>query len=166
MSDPPAYQFRSATLADLPMLRLWLAAPHVARWWEEADPFDEEDLADPNLRVWIVMQKNAPFAYLQDYAVHGWPDHPFTFLPEGSRGIDLFIGPEGMTGQGHGAAFVAQFAEALIAGGVPAVGADPDPANARAIAAFGKAGFQPVGNAQDGPWGRYLPMVRVARGGA
>ncbi|MAM62172.1 GNAT family N-acetyltransferase [Maritimibacter sp. UBA3975] len=165
MTDATPYQFRPATCDDLPMLRHWLAAPHVARWWENADPFDAEDMADPHFRAWIVHHAGAPFAYVQDYAIHGWPDHPLTFLPEGSYGIDLFIGPEEMLGQGHGPAFVAQFSGGLIAQGAPAVGVDPDPANAGAIAAFGRAGFQPVGKAQDGPQGRYLPMVRLAGAG-
>lgn len=162
---PVRYDFRPATPDDLPMLRLWLAAPHVARWWDDEDPFDDEDLADPRFRAWIVSLEGRPFAYLQDYAVHGWPDHPFTFLPERSRGIDLFIGPEDMTGKGHGPGFIRQHTVALIVAGAPAVGADPHPSNRQSISGFAKAGFQAVGQAQDGPYGRYLPMVAVAQSG-
>lgn len=157
------YDFRPATMDDLPMLRLWLAAPHVARWWDDEDPFDEEDLAERMFRAWIVSVDGRAFAYVQDYDVHGWSETPFTFLPEGSRAIDLFIGPEDMAGQGHGSGLVRAFAEKLIAGGAPCVGADPHPSNARSVAAFGKAGFEPAGAAQDGPSGRYIPMVRVAK---
>ncbi|MEC7763071.1 MAG: GNAT family N-acetyltransferase [Pseudomonadota bacterium] len=160
------YEFRPATLDDLPMLAIWLDAPHVARWWEDWDPYDAEDLADPRFRAWIVSVGQRPFAYIQDYDVHGWEGHPFSFLPQGSRGIDLFIGPDDMAGQGHGPAFVRAFSDRLIAEGAPCVGVDPHPANARGVAAFAKAGFQPAGQPQDGPYGRYLPMVRVAVPGA
>ncbi|MBL6428471.1 MAG: acetyltransferase [Maritimibacter sp.] len=163
MTDDRTYAFRRATPDDLPMLRLWLAAPRVARWWDDEDPFDDEDLADKGFRAWIVSHEGRAFGYVQDYDVHGWPDHPFTFLPAGSRGMDLFIGPEDMAGQGHGSALIRAFSNWLLAGGAPSVGADPHPSNAGSIAAFAKAGFQPAGQPQDGPHGRYLPMVRVAR---
>jgi RimJ/RimL family protein N-acetyltransferase len=34
---PPAYAFRPMSEQDLPRVRRWLSAPHVAQWW--GDPF-------------------------------------------------------------------------------------------------------------------------------
>jgi aminoglycoside 6'-N-acetyltransferase len=81
-------------------------------------------------------------------------------LPEGSRGVDHYIGEADMLGRGHGSAFVRLHAERLFAAGAPAVGADPHPDNARAIRAYGKAGFVAAGGAIKTPWGLALLMER------
>ena len=46
-----------------------------------------------------------------------------------------------MLNRGHGSAFIRAHVERLFADGSPAIGTDPDPANARAIRAYAKAGF-------------------------
>src|SRR3979490_1842268 len=35
----PRYQSRPMSAADLPLVRDWLARPHVAAWWHDADDF-------------------------------------------------------------------------------------------------------------------------------
>ncbi len=152
------YNFRPAALDDLPLLRGWLRTADVAAWWGTDDPFDTGDLADGRIAAWIVSADDRPFAYLQDYDVHGWPDHHFRHLPQGSRGIDQFIGVPDMIGKGHGTAFISQRVQALFAEGAPVVATDPHPDNARAIAAYQKVGFMIAGVAQDTEWGRILPM--------
>jgi aminoglycoside 6'-N-acetyltransferase len=89
----------------------------------------------------IVAFDTQPFAYVQDYGVHTWPQAHFAHLPEGARGIDAFIGVPEMIGQGHGAAFLRERAAQLIAEGAPVVAIDPDASNLRARAAYAKAGF-------------------------
>jgi aminoglycoside 6'-N-acetyltransferase len=152
------YRFRTATLADLDLLRLWLAEPHVGEWWDNDDPYDAEDLADSRVSLWIVEHDGKPFAFMQDYDVKGWEGHHFGYLPERSRGIDQFIGDPGKVGQGHGSAFIRQRVQDLFAAGAPAVGTDPHPENARAIAAYRKAGFRIVGPEEDTEWGRVIRM--------
>ena len=104
-------------------------------------------------------RQGRPFAYIQDYAPGDWLMHHFGFLPPGSRGMDQFIGEPEMIGRGHGSAFVREHVDALFAGGVPAVGVDPDPENARAIRAYERAGFV-RGLVQDTEWGLSLLMTR------
>jgi aminoglycoside 6'-N-acetyltransferase len=152
------YAFHRATLDDLPMLRQWLAVPEVAAWWSTDDPFDAADLANPHFAPWIVWLNGTPFAYMQDYAVHAWPNHHFAHLPPGSRGIDQFIGRPGMLGRGHGTGFIRERVGALFAAGAPVMATDPHPDNARAIAAYGKVGFAVTGAPRDTEWGRILPM--------
>jgi aminoglycoside 6'-N-acetyltransferase len=46
------YQFRPMAAADLPMVRRWLAEPHVVQWW--GDTFEQfalvsGDLAHPGM---------------------------------------------------------------------------------------------------------------------
>ncbi len=70
------YTFRPATCADLPILREWLATPEVVRWWgEPAEQYAllEEDLGNPLMVMRIVAFERRPFAYVQDYDVHTWP---------------------------------------------------------------------------------------------
>ena len=85
---PHQYSFRRATLDDLGLLMEWQSRPHVSEWWDQDEPYDEEDLADPRVSRWIVSARGRPFAFMQDYTVHGWEDHHLAGLPEGSRGID------------------------------------------------------------------------------
>ena len=153
-----AYDFREAGPGDLPMLRRWLAEPEVARWWSPKDPFDAQDLADPGFTPWIVSFAGTPFAYLQTYDPASEPGHHFGHLPPGSRGIDQFIGVPEMLGRGHGTGMLRQHLGALFAAGAPAIGTDPHPDNARAVAAYRKVGFQVAGPARDTRWGPILPM--------
>ncbi len=147
------YGFRRVTTADLPLLNGWIARSHVARWWGE-DMFDEVYLADPQAELWIVSIEGRPFAFAQDYAVHGFGPHHFDYLAPGARGIDQFIGEAGLLEQGHGSAFVRAQVERLFGDGAPVVGTDPHPDNARAIRAYEKAGFARVGEPRETAWGR------------
>ena len=152
------YSFHKATIADCDRLAAWHAQPHVSAWWGAADPCDEVRLNDPRVARWIVSTNGHPFAYMQDYAVHGWEDHHFAALPQGTRGIDQFIGEPDMTGQGHGTGFIAARLRVLFDQGTPVVATDPHPENARAIAVYTKLGFRVFGPPQTTDWGLILPM--------
>ena len=142
---PGAYGFRPATWRDLPLLRAWLRAPEVRRWW--GDPAEqaallEADLSEPRMVMRIVSFAERPFAYAQDYAVHAWPQPHFSGLPQGARAIDAFVGEPDMLGRGHGSAFLRLLAERLKAEGAPVVAIDPDVENIRARRAYERAGFR------------------------
>ena len=113
-----AYAFRPMTAADLPIVRQWLAKPHVAEWW--GDPAWQfrllsEDLAHPAMDQFIVECQRRAFAYLQCYDPDAWANHGFGALPRGARGIDQFIGEEDMIERGHGSAFIRAFANRFLA---------------------------------------------------
>ena len=133
------------TADDLPLVRHWLAEPHVVRWWGNPDQqFDlvRGDLDELAMDQFIVVRDARPFAYLQCYDLGAWPDEAFGAQPRGTRAIDQFIGEPDMIDRGHGSAFIRTFVEGVLAAGVPRVLTDPDPANARAIRAHEKAGFR------------------------
>jgi aminoglycoside 6'-N-acetyltransferase len=159
---PQSYAFRSLAAADFPLIRRWLAKPHVAQWWGDADEqyaLVSGDFADPAMEQSIVEHDGRAFAYLQCYEPSAWPDHGFGALATGARGIDQFIGEEDMIARGHGSAFIRAFADGLLHGGVPQILTDPSPDNTRAIRAREKAGFRkdrPVKT----PDGAALLMVR------
>ena len=155
------YQFLPMSAADLPLVRGWLAAPHVTQWWGDPDEqfgLVSEDLDQPAMNQFVVTIDGRPFAYLQCYDQTAWPDNRLGIHPSGTRGIDQFIGESEMVGRGHGSAFVRQFVEGRLAAGVPRVITDPVPDNARAIRAYEKAGFR-KDRMVDTPDGRALLMV-------
>lgn len=159
MTRSDHYGFRRATLDDLDMMAAWQSQPHVREWWDSDEPYGVAELADPRVARWIVSYAERPFAFIQDYTVHGWEEHHFANLPKGSRGIDQFIGEPDMVGVGHGSAFISMRMQALFDEGAPVIATDPHPDNARAIAVYRKLGFEPVGPPRMTQWGLILPMV-------
>src|SRR5216684_4158856 len=156
----PDYLFRSMTASDLPLVRYWLALPHVREWWGE--PEEQYSLVsgdlEPAMDQYIFSTAGNPFAYLQCYdltACHsGFGAHP-----PGTRGIDVFIGEPDMIERGHGSALVRCFVDDQLQQGAPRIVTDPDPANRRAVRAYEKTGFEKdrMVETSDGP---ALLMVR------
>ena len=157
------YEFRPMSADDLPLVRRWLAMPHVARWWGNPDVqfvLVRGDLDHPAMDQYIVATAATPLGYLQCYQLTEW-NTGFGPQPDGARGIDLFIGAPDMMGRGHGSALIRTFTDGLLKAGTPRVVTDPDPANTRAIRAYEKAGFR-EDRLVDTPDGRALLMVRNA----
>ena len=137
------YRFAKVGHQDMPMLRGWLAQPHVRQWW--GDPQTEialmkQDLGQGPTDMRIV-HADRPFAYIQDYPVHHWPMPQYADMPKGARAIDTFLGDTEYLGRGHAQAYLRQRARRLIENGAPMVAVDPDPANHKAIRAYRAAGF-------------------------
>ena len=159
----PDYVFRPMTTTDLPLIRQWLAQPHVRQWW--GDPSEQDDLVsgdlnEPAMDQFIVSVGGRDFAYLQCYDLTAW-NAGFGEHPLGTRGIDQLIGEPDMVGRGHGSAFIRAFVDDRFRHGAPRIVTDPDPANARAVRAYQKAGFEKAGMV-DTPDGPALLMVRNA----
>lgn len=159
----PRYAFRPMLAADLPLVRRWLAEPHVVQWW--GDPAEQYglvsgDLDEPAMDQFMISTAGTDFAYLQCYDLTAW-ESGFGEHPRGTLGIDQFIGEPGMIERGHGSAFIRAFADERLRHGAPRIVTDPDPANARAVRAYEKAGFEKAGMV-DTPDGPALLMVRNA----
>jgi aminoglycoside 6'-N-acetyltransferase len=149
------------TEADLPALAAWLALPHWREWW--GDPETEvaairQNMDSISVEPLIVELAGKPIGYLQSYDPHLEDDHPYQDQPFGTLGVDLSIGPPELVGIGHGAAILRQFAGVLLDEGAPRVVIDPHPANSRAIRAYEKAGFRPLGE-RDTVYGSVLLMA-------
>lgn len=157
------YRFRPMTERDLPRIAEWLARPHVAEWWD--DPADTSEIAahidSISVEPFIVELDGRPIGYLQCYDPHLEDDHPYQDQPTGTLGIDQFIGEAELVGIGHGSRLIAEFVEQLFEDGAPRVVIDPDPANKRAIRAYEKAGFRPIGE-RTSIYGHVLLMARDA----
>ncbi len=149
------------TVADLPLIRRWLGEAHVREWWGDPDEqfaLVSGDLDEPAMDQLIVLAGDEPFGYLQCYCLTAW-NTGFGLQPEGTRGIDLFIGDGDMIARGHGSAFIRQFVDERFRHGLPRMVTDPDPLNLRALRAYEKAGFirERMVETPDGP---ALLMVR------
>lgn len=158
----PTYDFRAVTEADLPMLKAWLAEPHVAEWWGDAVEelaSIEEHIDSISVEPLIVELDGKPIGYLQSYDPHLEDDHPYQDQPFGTLGLDLTIGVAELVGKGHGSAILRQFVDELFEEGIPRLIIDPDPANKRAIRAYERAGFV----AFDTRTSIYGPALMMAR---
>jgi aminoglycoside 6'-N-acetyltransferase len=155
------YGFRAMSAADLALVRSWLETPEVMRWWGEPDEqfaLVSGDLDHADMDQFVVSVDGRPFGYIQCYALSTW-NQGFGAQPPATRGIDQFIGEPDMIGRGHGSGFIRQFVDRLLQSGTPRVVTDPDPANARAVRAYEKAGFK-RGRMVDTPDGAALLMAR------
>ena len=84
----PPYTFQPVTQGDLPQLEVWLQGPEVVTWW--GDPVEQaellrSDIDEPRMQMELVLFNGKPFAYVQSYEVHAWPQPHLDHLPIGSR---------------------------------------------------------------------------------
>jgi aminoglycoside 6'-N-acetyltransferase len=107
--------------ADFARLAQWLAAPHVARWWDhETDAAAVErdfgpivDGADPADAFVAVDAAGAPFGYLQRYPIAPFPEYvaeleAVTPVPAGAWSIDYLVGDAARLGRGWGRSLVVE----------------------------------------------------------
>ncbi|MBN9431459.1 MAG: acetyltransferase [Bosea sp.] len=141
------YAFRPLREDDLSLIASWLAAEHVAAWWDPpaiAVPKIAAHLAGGTIRAYLVSIDGRPAAYLQAYDPLLEADHPYRDQPRGTLGIDQFIGEADLVGKGHGPGLLDHFVRARFDEGVPRIISDPHPDNRRALRAYAKAGFRPL----------------------
>ena len=137
--------------ADYPSLQRWLAAPHVAVWWNE--PCDLASLEakygarldgrEP-VHVYLIQFDGSPIGWIQWYRWRDFPEHARQLgADDRSAGIDLAIGEVEMTGRGLGPAVIRAFGNSYIFAhtGIDAIVADPAADNRNSVSAFTKAGF-------------------------
>ena len=148
--------FRPMHEDDLPILQAWIGLPPVREWWagEEADiPFEEframylpRVMAEEQVTPYLAMLDGRAIGYAQSYVALGsgggwWDD----ITDPGVRGIDQFLCEEADLGKGLGTRMVKALVARLFADpAVTLIQTDPDPANARAIRCYEKAGFRAV----------------------
>ena len=131
---------RPTTLADAPVLAAILAEPAVARWW---GTFDLERVVadlidgDPEEDAFVIEHDGEVVGYIQAVEENE-PDFRHA-------GIDLFLRTDAQ-GRGLGPDAIRTLAVDLIDDrGHHRLTIDPAADNERAIAAYAKLGFRPVG---------------------
>jgi aminoglycoside 6'-N-acetyltransferase len=144
---------RAPVLADAAPLAAIQAEPGVARWWT---PDDAEGLRrllfEPEADVvpWVIEHEDRVVGFIQDWEETD-PDYRHA-------GIDLFLATQAQ-GQGLGPDAIRTLAAHLIDDrGHHRLTIDPVAANERAIRAYSRVGFRPVGvmrayqRTADGGW--------------
>jgi aminoglycoside 6'-N-acetyltransferase len=154
---------RSTTPDDAPILAAILAEPDVARWWGD---FDLERVTaelidgDPEEDPFVIEHDGEVIGYIQAVEEEE-PDFRHA-------GIDLFLRTDAQ-GRGLGPDAIRTLAIELIDGrGHHRITIDPAAENSRAIAAYARLGFRPVGvmrryqRLRDGRWVDALLMDLLA----
>ncbi|HUS12695.1 MAG TPA: GNAT family N-acetyltransferase [Pyrinomonadaceae bacterium] len=135
------FRFRRLVADDFPLLLEWLSKEHVKQWWDDGDDTlekvarnygEEEALLERFILVGSYESGEKPIGYFQYYLV-----------PEGSIGIDQFIGEEEYINRGVGTKAIQMFVEMIRRERKPtSIILDPSPENKRAIRCYEKAGFK------------------------
>jgi aminoglycoside 6'-N-acetyltransferase len=154
---------RPVVAADAAGLATILAAPEVARWWPAYDRarVEAEFLVDePNYVVYAIVLEGRLVGAIQ---THEEPEPEFRHA-----GIDLFLDPA-VQGQGLGPDAIQAVIRHLVEhDGHHRLTIDPAADNERAIRAYEKVGFRPVGRLRqyqrfpDGTWHDGLLMELIA----
>ncbi len=154
---------RTTTVDDAPALAAILAEPEVAHWWGDFDLGRVvADLVEGG-------PEELPFVIEHDGAVIGYIQAVEETEPDFRHaGIDLFLRSD-VQGRGLGPDAIRTLAAYLIdERGHHRLTIDPAADNARAIAAYAKVGFRPVGRMRayqrmrDGQWADALLMELLA----
>jgi aminoglycoside 6'-N-acetyltransferase len=137
----------------------WRNSPHVREWWDPDDPplslaaaVDElrpyTQPSDPTVAC-IIEVAGRPVGFIQFYSWDGDQDYlteTGVSVPEGSWGLDIFIGEPGLIEQGIGSRTVRLLSDHLFdARGATAVALVTEAGNARARAAYARAGMRVEG---------------------
>jgi aminoglycoside 6'-N-acetyltransferase len=153
---------RPAVDPDIPALATIRATPEVRAWWRGEDLEHEvgEDVADPDLRVYVIEHEARVVGAIQWYAETD-PDYRYA-------GIDIYLDPS-VHGRGLGVDAIRTLARHLInVHGYHRLIIDPAAANTAAIRCYTKVGFKPVGvmrqyeRGDDGTWHDGLLMDLLA----
>jgi aminoglycoside 6'-N-acetyltransferase len=165
--------FRPLGRDDLGLMHEWLRRPHVRRWWDEQETY--EDVARHYLPaiegreptdLYLILLDSQPVGFIQSYLVADHPDFAARIgLGAGVAGVDLFVGEEELTGQGLGTEVLRAFVRDVVFAepGTTACIADPDVRNTASIRAFEKAGFRRAGEFVDPEDGQLHAVVRLDR---
>lgn len=160
--DGSRVRLRPLVPDDRSALRTILARPEVARWWGSPD-------ADAAVDEWLVEDDSVGLAIELDGRLIGSIQYVEEEDPEFRHaGIDLFLDPA-VHGRGLGPEAIRLLARYLIdVRGHHRLTIDPATENERAIRAYTRVGFRPVGvlrqywRAADGTWHDGLLMDLLA----
>lgn len=143
------FTFASLAQDHLPLIHKWLNTDHVANFYDgylSRDQVEEKYLPKIESEIvfpYIVSLEDRPIGYIQTYNAPLVGDGWWQDQPDGTWGIDQFLGEKSLLGKGIGSAFVNQFSNELLKrNDINRVITDPAPHNPRAIRAYEKAGFQ------------------------
>lgn len=150
--------FRRLTEADFPLLRSWLAQPHVARWWNHdtsveavANDFGPTVRGEEPAEDFVAGVDGAEVGLVQRCRLADYPEYEEELahvlpVPAHAATIDYLIGDRADTGRGLGTGIIRAFVERTWTD-LPDVATIVVPivaANTASWRALAKAGFRRV----------------------
>lgn len=162
--------FKKFTLEDVPLYYEWAEKPHVKNVWfldgYQAKEYILDKIAGNGMEYpFVILVDDKPVGHIQYWDIHARDqiekdkNDYFTGEPEGSYGIDIFIGEEDYLGKGYGTEALLLFTQLLFKHyGATKIVIDPDASNQYAIRSYEKAGFQFVRYAKDDVSGETIIM--------
>lgn len=141
--------FKPMQFSDFRQIYDWIKQPHVSNWWSDPSEWSEfklkfqHKLESLYRSCFIIYVDNAAIGYIQSYVANKFPEWPEE--PDGTYGMDLFIGEADYIGRGFGSRIVAQFVRELFTSPeVVRIIISPDVKNIAAIKSYERAGFKVV----------------------
>jgi len=144
--------FRPASVADRPLIHIWLGLPHVAKWFygqglentkQHLEAFFQ---GSSSSHYWLGFDGERPIAFLITSSIYKTDDELAHWCSEegDAMTLDMLIGDTEYVGRGLAHLLIQNFlistfplvAEVLI---------DPEATNTRAIRVYQKAGFRTLG---------------------
>ncbi len=166
-------QFKPLNDSDLSLIHSWLHQEWVKPWFiHEAVSWDDFLAFRAQIKnyfgtgkEYLVCHDNYSFAYIRYYDAHLWVDGLGDVDPEGTYGIDLYIGEEEYLGKGYGSAMLSQFIKKILEDqkerGKPIkqIVVDVDVQNEHAFFLYSKLGFVIDREVDDPFYGRQYIMT-------
>ncbi|MEM8877606.1 MAG: GNAT family N-acetyltransferase [Pseudomonadota bacterium] len=145
-------------------MQRWLTSDHVSRWWGDSESrLAQFDTTSPNNHA-MIMRDGTPVGYLRWNSVSSdtLATVGLTDIPGGSMDVDIFIGTPYYSGRGIGPRALAILFDRLRAKtNAPLAGLCTSVDNARAHAAFRKAGCRNMTDFEDPEYGQCLVFTHA-----
>jgi RimJ/RimL family protein N-acetyltransferase len=147
------FDLRPADASDAARIALWMAQPHIQRWWHQdwsverwAQELEQQSAGEHSVPC-VVAVDAEDFGYVELYRVR--LDRLAEYYSSGEHdwGVHVAIGDPALAGRGLGRRLLRALADALLVA-VPAcerVVAEPDVQNTPSVRAFVAAGFDRFG---------------------
>jgi len=135
------FYFREITPEDFPLMLEWLLKEHIKQWWNDGDDTLEK----------VVLHYGEKFDDVERFILFEVKDDieksigyfQYYPVPNGSIGIDQFIGEEDYVDKGVGEAAIKLFINLIVDRQNPtSIILDPSPDNKRAVRCYEKVGFK------------------------
>lgn len=140
----PLIQFRSAKLADVPLLEHWQAQPHVIEAGIEDWPWHEELQEHPPWREQLIAELDGrAIGFVQIIDPYLETTHYWGTIDPRMRAVDIWIGEAEDLGNGYGTTMMKlALKKCFSAPDVSAVIIDPLESNKRAQRFYQRLGFE------------------------
>ena len=150
------FDLRPAGTADAPRIALWMAQPHIQRWWHQswsverwAQEIERQTAGDHSVPC-VAAVDSEEFCYVELYRVRRDRLAGYYSYDEHDWGVHVAIGDAARVGRGLGRQLLHAVSDAVLLAD-PAcqrVVAEPDVENTPSVRAFVAAGFVQQGELQ------------------